>query len=159
MKGVLEWPGWLQQLWINVIITLLAHTGRSWERTHGRSLEGTVKTVCWGLKLPSLLTAGSPFRGGTSAGRQPVPASAPGLDSFLFPALISVRHRAAGGETWLWWRGRSRSCQVLRVRPGPLPCTSSAVATQELLQIVLNHMASRSYETGNQTKQLLGKIR
>lgn len=71
MKGVLEWPGWLQQLWINVIITLLAHTGRSWERTHGRSLEGTVKTVCWGLKLPSLLTAGSPFRGGTSAGRQP----------------------------------------------------------------------------------------
>lgn len=71
MEAVLEWPGWLQQLWINVIITLLVRAGRSWERTHGQSLEGTVKTVCWGLKLPSLLTAGSPFRRGTSAGRRP----------------------------------------------------------------------------------------
>lgn len=40
--------------------------------------------------------------------------------------------------------GPTKSCEA---RPATLACTFSVVAKRELLQIVLNHMVLRSYET------------
>lgn len=72
-------------MWINVIITLLVHTGRKWQRTHGQSLQGTLITVCRGLKTVPLYSQQALLLEGAPLQDRTVPAT--GLDFSAFPLL------------------------------------------------------------------------